>query len=119
VRRIAPKAPEWLHEGLAQMAESRSRDAAEARLRRTPGLTASTLSQRILGQSDARRVSTLYDLALSFTHYLHDLSGDRGIHEMLRFIKHGKTGAQAIRGVFGRSRDELFAEWQRQRLRRR
>lgn len=119
VRRIAPKAPEWLHEGLAQMAEPRSRGAAEARLRRTPGLTARTLSQHIFGQSDARRVSTLYDLALSFTQYLHDLSGDRGIHEMLRSLKHGKTEAEAIRGVYLHSRDELFAEWQRQRLRRR
>ncbi len=113
VRRIAPRAPEWLHEGLAQMAEPRSRKAAEARLRRTPNVKAQTLSERILGQSDARRVSTLYDLALSFTHYLHDLSGDRGIHEMLDFLKQGKDEAAAFQGVFGRSRDEIFAEWQR------
>ena len=115
VRKIARKTPEWLHEGLAQMAEPRSREAAEARLRRQPP-SAGALGETILGQRDPRRVSQLYDTALSFVHYLHDLSGDRGVHQLLRLLTQGKSQDEALSGVYGSGRDELFATWQRQRL---
>jgi tetratricopeptide (TPR) repeat protein len=113
VRIKAPRAPEWLHEGLAQMAEERSRSAAEARLRAAPDLEPSALSERMIRQRDPRRVGLLYDLALSFTHFLYEDSGEARIHDLLSQLKADGNELVALRRVYGRSRDELFEAWRR------
>jgi tetratricopeptide (TPR) repeat protein len=113
VRIKAPRAPEWLHEGLAQRSEDRSRSAAEARLRAAPDLEPSALSERMIRQRDPRRVSLLYDLALSFTHFLYEDSGEARIHDLLSQLKSDGNELVALRRVYGRSRDELFEAWRR------
>jgi len=113
VRSIARRAPVWLHEGLAQLSEGRGIAAANARLRAAGRLEHGALSTPIIAVRDPRRVSVLYDLALSFTHYLKSLNGDAGIQQLLLLLKERKSEAVAIRTVFGRSRHELFDEWQR------
>ncbi|MHC4224639.1 MAG: tetratricopeptide repeat protein, partial [Planctomycetota bacterium] len=90
IRGIASRVPAWLHEGLAQIAEGRSVAAAEARLRKAGALDPEDLSERILAQSDPRRVARFYDMALSFTEYLRQQGGgDRGIHDLLRGLDEG------------------------------
>ena len=113
IRSIARRAPVWLHEGLAQLSEGRGVAAADARLRAAGRLEPGALSTPIISVSDAARVSVLYDLALSFTHYLKGLNGDAGIQQLLLLLKERKSEAVAIRTVFGRPRRELFDEWQR------
>ncbi|MHC4932229.1 MAG: tetratricopeptide repeat protein [Planctomycetota bacterium] len=115
IRGIASRVPAWLHEGLAQMAEGRSVAAAEARLRKAGALEPDDLSERILAQSDPRRVTRFYDMALSFTEYLRQQGGgDRGIHDLLRGLNDGVGEQRAIKGAFGLSRDELFSRWRMQ-----
>ena len=116
VRSIAPRAPVWLHEGLAQISEGRSLPAAEARLRAADRLEPGALSTPIIAVRDPRRVGLLYDLALCFTRHLVRLGGDAGMSNLLRLLKDRKDELVAIRTVYGRLRHELFDEWQ-QRLR--
>jgi len=117
VRGIAPNAPLWLHEGLAQIEEGKSAAQAEARLRLAGELDAGLLAADVLREADPRRVSLFYDVALAFTRHLGDTR--RGsLHDLLRAMGEGRPEGEAIRQVYGAGRDELFDAW-RQRLRER
>jgi tetratricopeptide (TPR) repeat protein len=110
VRAIAPTAPVWLHEGLAQIEEGRSAEKALARLRDAGGLRDSLLSAAILREHDPRRVALFYDVALAFTRYLDD--GQRGaIQRLLRELGSGKDEATAFREAFGDTRENIFERW--------
>ena len=111
IRSIAPRTPPWLHEGLAQFSEQRNEALARARLRASGRLDERELSAHVLRLSDPRLVSRFYDLALAFTHFLHQEGGDRGIQELLRALGQGINEHQAIRRVYGASRSDLFARW--------
>jgi len=111
VRALAPKTPAWLHEGLAQISEQRNESLARARLRAAGSLTERELSSNILRQRDPRIVSRFYDLALSFTHFLRGIGGDRGIQDLLRNLGGGKDQHEALRVVYGAPRAELFERW--------
>ncbi|HEX5138727.1 MAG TPA: hypothetical protein VFY93_17275 [Planctomycetota bacterium] len=110
IRAIAPGAPVWLHEGLAQIEEGRSAEEAAARLRDAGELPDTLLSAAILAEGDPRRVAVFYDTALAFARYLDD--GQRGaLLRLLRELGAGKGEAEAFRDVFGESRETLFEKW--------
>jgi Tetratricopeptide repeat len=110
VRAIAPSAPVWLHEGLAQIEEGRSAEKALARLRDAGELRDTLLSAAILREHDPRRVALFYDATLAFTRYLDD--GQRGaIPRLLRELGAGKDEATAFREAFGDTRENLFERW--------
>lgn len=112
VREIAPQAPVWLQEGLAQTEEGRSVEAAEQRLRRAGTLEDNLLSAEILRQDDPRKVALFYDAALAFTRFLDD--GQRGaIARLLRELGAGKQEAMAFREAFGDTRETLFERWRK------
>ncbi len=111
IRGIAPRAPAWLHEGLAQLAEGRSIPRAEARLRLSLPLAPALLDGPVLSESDPRRVGHYYDLALGFTRHLQELRGDSGLQELLRGIGEKRDLDGLMRQTYGGSRDELFARW--------
>lgn len=112
VRRIAPRAPVWLHEGLAQRAEGRSVEAAEERLRRAePPPHAGELAAEILRERNPQRVGRFYDLTLAFTSYLQEQYHDTGITRLLERLGERVPEDKAIRDVFGTSRAHLFASW--------
>ncbi|MCK6460233.1 MAG: hypothetical protein L6Q95_10120 [Planctomycetes bacterium] len=109
IRALAPRAPVWLHEGLAQIEEGRSAEKAAERLSGATGLSDSILSAAILREADPRRVALFYDAALAFTRHLDD--GQRGaIQRLLRELG-TKEEAEAFREVFGDSREILFERW--------
>ncbi len=111
VREIAPGAPVWLHEGLAQIEEGRSVAQAEERLRRAGALPDDLLSARIVNENDPRKVALFYDASLAFTRFLDD--GQRGaIARLLREIGAGRDEAVAFRDVFGDTREKTFERWQ-------
>ncbi len=114
IRRIAPKTPGWLHEGLAQLAEGKSVARARVRLRGSRSLHPASLSVRILGQRDPRAVSHFYDLALAFTGFLQEAGGSAGILKLLMALKSGKDEFAALREIYGESRSELFSRWRQQ-----
>jgi len=110
IRAIAPNAPVWLHEGLAQMEEGRSVEEATARLRAAGELPDGLLSSSVLAETDPRRVAVFYDVTLAFARYLDD--GQRGaLQRLLRELGDGKGEAEAFREVFGDSRETLFKKW--------
>jgi hypothetical protein len=110
VRALAPSAPVWLHEGLAQIEEGRSAEEAAARLRGAGDLRDPLLSAAILREHDPRRVALFYDAALAFTRYLDD--GQRGaVQRFLRELGAGKDEATAFREVFGDTREKIFERW--------
>jgi hypothetical protein len=110
IRAIAPSAPAWLHEGLAQIEEGRDAAKAEARLGAVEGLSDALLSAPVLAEEDPRRVAVFYDLALAFTRYLDDRQ--RGaVARMLRELGAGKGEAEAFREAFGDSRRNIFEAW--------
>jgi len=111
VRAIAPRAPGWLHEGLAQLAEKRDPAAAEKRLRHGPSPRIAEIVGNVLAQADPRVVSRFYDLAIGFTAYLQTVGGDRGIPSLLRGLGEGQDEEPLMRALFGASRDELFERW--------
>jgi len=111
VRGVAPRAPPWLQEGLAQLAEGKSAAAAASRLRRGRMPPESSLSIGVLQTSDPRIVAGFYDLALAFTSYLQSLQGDAGITRLLGELGRGTGMGEALRAVFGASRSTLFARW--------
>jgi hypothetical protein len=110
VREVAPGAPVWLHEGLAQIEEGRSAAQAEERLRQAGALPDTLLSAEILRQEDPRKVVLFYDAALAFTRYLDD--GQRGgIARLLRGIGAGKDEEEAFSEAFGDTREKMFERW--------
>ncbi|MHC4549135.1 MAG: tetratricopeptide repeat protein [Planctomycetota bacterium] len=115
IRRLAPQAPVWLHEGLAQIAEEKSVARAEGRLRRLEPLASVELAAQIVRQSDPRAVSRFYDLALAFTHHLLELQGYPGFLRLCAALRAGRSEEQALRRVYGAGRDLLFRRW-RERL---
>jgi len=116
LRRVAPGTPPWLHEGLACMAEGRSRTAAEARLYGAEDLRAAELDLAVAGESDPGRARRFYDLAFAFTSWLHAQGGDSLILGILDDLAHGLTAEESLQRRLGAGRDELFARW-RERLR--
>jgi tetratricopeptide (TPR) repeat protein len=110
VREIAPGAPVWLHEGLAQIEEGRSVPQATERLRSAGAIPDTILSGEILRERDPRKVALFYDAALCFTRFLDD--GQRGaIARLLREIGAGKEEAVAFREAFGETREKIFERW--------
>jgi len=111
VREVAPGAPVWLHEGLAQIEEGRSAAQAEERLRRAGALPENLLWTGIVRERDRQKVALFYDAALAFTRFLDD--GQRGaIARLLREIGAGKDEAAAFFDVFGDTREKTFERWQ-------
>jgi tetratricopeptide (TPR) repeat protein len=111
IRGIAPSAPVWLHEGLAQIAEAKSVDAAEARLARAEAPRPAELGARILRQDDPRLVSRFYDLVLGFTSFLRRQHGDPSMQALLRELGEDVPEADALLTVYGSTRADLFERW--------
>lgn len=111
IRAIAPNAPVWLHEGLAQIEEGRSAERAAGRVRAAAGgLGDAILSAPVLAEHDERRVALFYDVALAFTRHLDD--GQRGaIRRMLSDLAAGKREDEAFEAAFGEPRGILFEKW--------
>ncbi|MGQ0612585.1 MAG: hypothetical protein ACT4PV_02385 [Planctomycetaceae bacterium] len=114
LRRAAPAAPGWLHEGLAQLAEERNVGEAETRLREGGGPGPSDLSGEVLRMSDAARVRRFYDASLSFTAFLRGLGGDGGLHALLKGLPARAREEEALREAYGAGRAELVERWQAQ-----
>jgi len=111
VRSLARDVPVWLHEGLAQVAEEKRPETAEARLARGSPPRLEELDTRILTQRDPRRVSRFYDVALAFTASLRRERGDAGIQDLLRALGEGRPLDETLRKTFGESRRRPFRRW--------
>jgi hypothetical protein len=116
IRARAPAAPIWLHEGLAQIAEGKQADAAEARLAAGATPDASDLGKQVLAQSDPALVGRFYDMTLAFTRDLQEARGDAGILTLLERLGRGETVDDALREVYGESLSPLFDRWRARKL---
>lgn len=79
------KVPTWLNEGIAQLMEEASVQAAEARLRAKPDklLTATQLRGAFVGNADPQRAVVAYDQSLSLANYLVE---QRGWSSLTRYL---------------------------------
>lgn len=110
VRSLAPRAPRWLHEGLAQGAAGDALDAAESRLRESPPEPA-VLAGDLVRSADGDGVRRFYDAALSFTEFLRREAGDPGIQAFLRALREGRSEDEALQLVYGEPLERLHARW--------
>ena len=107
--------PVWLNEGLAQWCEGRRAAAAKRALAQAKA--AGTLKAfKSMGTSfasirDPRAAQLAYDQSLSFVEWLIDKTSLDRVEELLRALKPKIKTDAAIESVFGRTLEELEAEW--------
>ena len=107
VHAIAPRVPRWLDEGLAERAEGESVTAARARLSTQARPKLAELDGRGLRGSDRAAARRFYDLALSFTQFLYERGGERGMLDLLRALG-GRPADAAVEVVYGRTLAQIF-----------
>ena len=107
VHAIAPRVPRWLDEGLAERAEGESVTAARARLSTQARPKLAELDGRGLRGSDRAAARRFYDLALSFTQFLYERGGERGMLDLLRALG-GRPADAAVEAVYGRPLAQVF-----------
>ncbi len=103
--------PAWLHEGIAQLEEGRTRADAAAALsgKELPAL--SDLTGSFINDSDTARVKVRYATAFDFVASLADKRGRTSLAEVLDRMGKGETLDDAATAVYGSSVNDLFDEW--------
>jgi tetratricopeptide (TPR) repeat protein len=109
--------PAWLHEGIAQLEEGRTR--ADARLvlagKQLPAL--SDLTGAFISDPDAGRVTVRYASAFDFVASLAERRGMTAIADLLGRMGKGEKLEDAATAVFGSSVEELYSDWQQSLVR--
>lgn len=95
--------PRWLHEGLAQMAEGRSLDAAER----------AEVAEQMAGRNPASWESDgfSYPIALSQARFLESLQGFDGLIDLLEHLEQGLAIEEAVRAVYRQDFATLCRRW--------
>lgn len=101
------RAPRWLHEGLAQLIEGAPVDP----LLRVPGRPTLAGVEALVGDPDALRARTGYDLALWIAHDLVDRGGMDSVRGLLARLGRGEPLGEAIGRVYGVRMTELESQW--------
>src|SRR5712692_5954152 len=101
------RAPRWLHEGLAQALEGAAADP----MLRVPGSLTLGGVEALVGDPDALRARTGYDLALWIVHDLVDRGGMDAVRGLLGRLGRGDSLAEAIARVYGVRMTELESQW--------
>jgi tetratricopeptide (TPR) repeat protein len=112
VRDLCRKCPTWLNEGLAQLAENKSRGAAREILRsQAEPKSFSSLPASWMGIQDGKLVAEMYAQSLLFTDFLVHKIGWQGIKDVLVKTNGTTTFQAAFAEVAGKSLDDAEAEW--------
>lgn len=106
-----PRVPTWLHEGLAQVAEGRTRADARAALPRgaAPGLA--DLEASFASEADAAKARLRYAAACDLAWELFARGGAPNVTDLLERLRKDEPLDQALRAVYGVGPAELEAAW--------
>lgn len=119
--RTAGRAPKWLHEGIAQLAEGRRPVVRRTRTTWDPVTLDAAFEDDRRAEGGWTRVGTAYEAANRIVARLHREKGDEGLRELLdafvdnSFLTEARIAlgedpaAEAVRQVYGLTLDELFA----------
>jgi tetratricopeptide (TPR) repeat protein len=117
-----PGVPGWLHEGLAQYAVDRKEVNEEDRMYLAAHLRKGSLPRlhqltgSLTSMADGDAVSLAYLESKAFIHFLVKEYSLRRIRTLLSSMGRGTPIGQAAKSAFGRSLDELEAEWRKSLL---
>jgi tetratricopeptide (TPR) repeat protein len=112
VRSIAgANVPAWLHEGIAQLEEGRTRADARATLKGKELPTLDDLAGTFLSDSDPERVRVRYASAYDFVATLASRRGKASFAELLDRMGKGEKLDEAAKAIFGADTRGLFDEW--------
>jgi tetratricopeptide (TPR) repeat protein len=106
-----PDVPSWLHEGLAQLEEGRSRATARALIARAEVPPLDKLAASFTKEADEAKVEVRYAVALDFTAFLSDRASRRGLVDVLDRLGKGEKLDGAFEAVYGAKPAALFEEW--------
>jgi len=116
IRSIAgANVPAWLHEGIAQVEEGRTRADARAVLAGRPLPALDELTGTFINDSDAGRVRVRYATAFDFVASLAEKRGKTSLSEVLDRLGRGEALDGAVRAVYGAGVSELYDEWKQSR----
>mgnify|MGYP001227893002 CR=1 FL=1 len=107
-----PQVPVWLQEGFAQVAEGRSSADARRLLRADAAPTLAQLEGSFASEADPARVRVLYAGACDLVQWLLGQGGGPRLADALDALARGQSTDAALRAAYGRSAQELHAEWQ-------
>ncbi|MGE0706976.1 MAG: tetratricopeptide repeat protein [Planctomycetota bacterium] len=105
------RVPPWLHEGLAQLAEGRTRADARQALSGQPLPDLAALSRPFAQVQDAAAARVLYAAACDWVCALEARGGQGSLAALLERLGKGETLDAACRGLFSASPAELHAAW--------
>jgi tetratricopeptide (TPR) repeat protein len=112
IRSIAGGAvPAWLHEGIAQLEEGRTRMDARTTLRGKTLPVLDDLTGTFLGDSDAGRVRVRYAAAFDFIASLAERRGRTSIAELLDRLGKSEKLDDAVKAIYGVDTASLYEEW--------
>ena len=108
-----PKVPIWLQEGFAQLAEGRNPGEVARHVNRASAPSVAQLSQAFTKQQSAAKARVLYAGALGLTQHLFQQGGAPLLADLLDRLGRNEALDDSLRRVYGRSLDELHADWLR------
>lgn len=112
IRSIAgSNVPAWLHEGIAQLEEGRTRADARLALAGKALPAIEDLTGTFISDSDAARVKVRYAAAFDFVASLAEKRGKTSIAELLDRLGKGEKLDDAAKAVYGSEVAGLFDEW--------
>jgi tetratricopeptide (TPR) repeat protein len=105
------RVPPWLHEGLAQLAEGRTRASALKVLAGQRAPTLAALSKPFAKVKEAKLARLLYAAACDWAYFLSRRGGSAGLGTLLEQLGKGKSLGAACKTVFGATPADLHAAW--------
>lgn len=103
--------PAWLHEGIAQLEEGRTRADARTALAGNVLPALDDLTGTFINDSDVNRVKLRYAAAFDFVAALAEKRGRTSIAELLDRLGKGEKLDEAAKSVYGDSVSGLYDDW--------
>ncbi|MBI3724224.1 hypothetical protein HY251_09770 [bacterium] len=103
--------PAWLHEGIAQLEEGRTRADARTTLKGADLPALEDLQKSFAGDSDQKRVRARYAAAFDFVASLSEKRGKTAISELLDRLGKNEKLDESVQSVFGSSLSSLYDDW--------
>jgi tetratricopeptide (TPR) repeat protein len=113
IQSVAPRAPRWLHEGVAQVLEGKRVDVRviAPTLAANEGPIVPGLDQLFRTARTSDSAGVVYEMSGSFAGFLFERFGAPAVAEMLRALGEGAPPDDAARRAFGASLETLDLEW--------